>query len=309
MASPTPRRRAGQNPMILPLAGAAVLVLGAAIWFFTRSSAPPAPAAPVRPPGTIAVPVAARAITKGTELEGNGLIRPMYLRPEAVPEDAILQPNGILSRVTRQSLRPGEYFSEGKLAPPGAPRGFSGLLSPGHRMVVMDMGPLVGVAGQMREGDVVDIYALSAPALPAAGGRSASLNAVGNSVQPGGGGAIARAGAGAGGPPPTMSAVLIAQTVRVVNAPAAPPRTPPNRRAPPPPPLAALEVHEEDAPQLQIAIHAGQRLQVVYKPFAEARRVSEATPADDRVVRAVADRQVIEVIEGTDRRITRSVMD
>ncbi|MBB1160427.1 Flp pilus assembly protein CpaB [Aquariibacter albus] len=308
MATTPQRRRRGPNPLLLPLAGAAVLALGAALWFFTRNTAPPAPATPPRPPGTIAVPVAARAISKGTEMEGNGLIRPMYLRPEAVPEDAILQPNGILSRVTRQALRPGEYFSEGKLAPPGAPRGFSGLLAPGHRMVVMDMGALTGVAGQMREGDVVDIYALSAPAAP--GGRgSGSLNAVGNSVQPGAGGAINRGGAAAGGPPPTMSAVLIAQNVRVVNAPPAPPRTPPNRRNPPPAPLAALEVHEEDAPQLQIAINAGQRLQVVYKPFAEARRVSESTPADDRVVRALRDPKLVEVIEGTERRMTTAVMD
>lgn len=300
------RRRRGPNPLILPLAAVGVLLAGAAVWYFTVGRKPPPPAGPVRPPGTIAVPVAARAINKGTEMEGPGLIRPMYLRPEAVPDDAILQPNSVLSRVTRVSLRPGEYFSESKLAPPGAPRGFSGLLSPQHRMVVMDMGNLMGVIGQMREGDVVDIYSFSAPNVAAPARRGGST-AVGNSVQPGAGGAINRGGAAAG-PPPTFSAVLIAQNVRVVNPPPRPPARR-DRRNPAPPPVAALEVHEDDATQLQIAINTNQRLQVVYKPFAEARRVSENTPEDDRVTRAYRDPKLIEIIENTDRRVTTAVMD
>lgn len=298
------RRRRGPNPLILPLTVLGLALAGAAVWYFTVGRKPPPPSAPPRPPGTIAVPVAARAISKGTEMEGPGLVRPMYLRPEAVPDDAILQPNGVLSRVTRVSLRPGEYFSEAKLAPPGAPRGFSGLLAPHHRMVVMDMGNLMGVIGQMREGDVVDIYSFSAPTAGAAPRRSA--NALGSSVQPGGGGLVNRGGAG--GPPPTFSAVLVAQNVRVVNAPPRPPAQR-NRRNPPPPPVAALEVHEDDAAQLQIAINTNQRLQVVYKPFAEARRVSEDSPEDDRVIRAFRDPKLIEIIERTDRRVTNAVMD
>lgn len=305
--SPLPRRKRGTSPLILPLAALVLAAVGGAIWYFTRGE-PARPAAPVRPAGTVAVPVAVRALPKGTEMEGPGLIRPMYLRPEQVPPDAILQPNSLLNRVTQVSLRPGEYFSESKLAPVGAPNGFSGLLRPGFRMVVMNAAALGGVSRFLREGDVVDIVATSGGAPGGRNRNNTNLVATGNSLQPGTAApSVRNAQANAANAATEQGLALVAQAVRVVIAPPPPPRQQQrNRRAPPPSQEMALEVHEDDAPTLQLAMVSGRVLQVVHRPFNDVERVD---PTEARLARMPRDPRVIEIIEGGGRRTVAASYD
>lgn len=307
MATAFKRRRSGPSPMILPLVAAVLVVGGAAAWWFTRDQAPARPAPAVRPAGTVAVPVAVRALPKGTEMEGPGLVRPMYLRPEQVPPDAILQPNNLLNRVTQVALRPGEYFSESKLAPVGAPNGFSGLLRPGFRMIVMNAGALGGVSRFLREGDVVDIVATSGGAAPGGARNNTNLVATGNSLQPGTPAPSVRNAQAPANAATEQGLALVAQAVRVVIAPPPPPRQQQrNRRAPPPSQEMALEVHEDDAPTLQLAMVSGRVLQVVHRPFNDLERVD---PTEARLSRMPRDPRVIEIIEGGGRRTVAASYD
>lgn len=287
----------------LLLALGVLILLGAGAYLYLKQ--PSAPRAEPQPNGTIAVPVAARALNKGTEMSGPGLIRPLYLRPEQVPPAALLKPNQINGRVTRESLRPGDYFSEHNLAPSGAPSGFSGLVSPGRRIVVVESTQIVGTAGFVREGDYVDILAMSQQGLgnaprPTGGGTTIE----GGGVQPGAGGAVA--GANAASRPqatgiPSVSATLLAEGARVVIAPARP-------TGPRQPHFTVLEMAPQEAHVTTLAMAAGQVLRLVYRPFNDETRVSrEVTVAEN--TRPPRDPRLVEVLDGVERTVVRATLD
>lgn len=279
-----------------------LLLIGAGIFLYWRDTG--RKPEPIRqPPGTITVPVAARALNKGTELAGSNLIRPMFLRPEQVPPAAILKPALIQGRVMREALRPGEYFSESSLAPSGAPAGFSGLVSPGRRIVVVDSTDIAGVQGFVREGDYVDILALSQAATGLNARRAAGTTVEGGGVQPGGGGAARRppAGAGAAAAIPTVTAALLAEGARVVVAPRGTPQ--PRTRQ-----YTVLEMSPQEAHVTTLAMSAGQILRLVYRPFNDESRVArDDGPA--AFTRPPRDPVVVEVIDGVNRSVVRTTLE
>ena len=291
----TARQRRDRNQRIALLTGA-VLLVGGGLWYLLRGEAR-APAVEKQPLGTIAVPVAAKPLPKGRELEGPGLIRPMYLRPEQVPPAALLKTNQIVSRVTRESLKAGDYFSEENLTAAGAPPGFSGLVRPGSRIVVIETTRIAGVVGYMREGDLVDVMALSqsggAGARPAGG---PTIEAGG--TQPGAGGQLAGGGTRAsGGALPGLTATLIAQGARVVIVPK------PGKNQ-----FAALEMAPDDAHLLTMVMSTNQVLHFVYRPFNDDTRVSPDNPALAET-RPPRDSRTIEMIEGVDRSVLRTTLN
>ncbi|HOX67305.1 MAG TPA: Flp pilus assembly protein CpaB [Burkholderiaceae bacterium] len=292
----TARQRRARNQRIVLLT-AAVLLVGGGLWYLLRGEER-APAAEKQPLGTIAVPVAARPLPKGRELEGPGLIRPMYLRPEQVPPAALLKTNQIVSRVTRESLKAGDYFSEENLTAAGAPPGFSGLVRPGSRIVVIETTRIAGVIGYMREGDLVDVMALSQSAgAGARPGGGPTIEAGG--TQPGSGGQAAGSGAarGGGGSLPGLTATLIAQGARVVIVPK------PGKNQ-----FAALEMAPEDAHLLTMVMSTNQVLHFVYRPFNDDSRLDADSPALAET-RPPRDSRTIEMIEGVNRSVLRTTLN
>lgn len=278
-----------------------LMLVGAAAYVYLKQ--PSAPAVQPQPKGTIAVPVAARALNKGTELEGAGKIRPMYLRPEQVPPAAILRTGQIQGRVTREALRPGDYFSESNLAPTGAPAGFSGLVSPGKRIVVIDSSQIIGTLGFVREGDYVDLLAISQRVVGGAGVRPpAGTTVQGGGSQPGAGGArSAPPPGGATGGNQSVTATLVAEAVRIV----IPPARPASRLQPH---FTVLEMAPQEAHVTTLAMAAGQLLRMVYRPFNDDSKVLPEHPVRENT-RPPRDPMMIEVLDGVERSIVRATLD
>ena len=279
---------------------ALLLLVGGGAYYYLAKPQPPK-AAP-QPNGTIAVPVAARAINKGTEMTGAGLIRPMFLKPEQVPPGALLRTGMIQGRVTREGMRPGDYFSESNLAPTGAPAGFSGLVSPGRRIVVIDSTNIVGTRGFVREGDVVDLLAITGGPGAVPPRRAAGTSMEGGGVQPGAAGAIRQPPANpAAGDLSATSATLVAEGARVVIPPAARPvRGQPH--------FTVLEMKPEEAHVATLVIATGQQMRMVYRPFNDSSVVLRHEPLEANT-RAPRDPLMVEMIDGVTRSVVRATLD
>jgi Flp pilus assembly protein CpaB len=299
-APSTLRARRARRQRILLILAALLLVGGAAYWYLYLRK-PKARIEP-QPPGTIAVPVAAKQLAKGIELAGAGLIRPMYLRPELVPPAALLKTSQVQGRVTREPLRAGDYFSEENLAPTGAPPGFSGLARPGKRIVVIESTAIVGALGYIRDGDHVDVLAIAQQGTRGAARPGQSNTTIaGGGVQPGAAGAVAggqTAGGASVGAIPAVSATLVAEGARVILVPK------PGKTQ-----FTVLEMEPQDAHVTTLAMASNQLLRFVYRPFNDESRVPRDLPRLATETRPPRDSRLVEVLNGTSRSIERTTLD
>lgn len=247
-------------------------ILAAAGYFLLKpSTAKKGP--PPRPAGTIAVPYARTNIGIGTKVNAN-MIGVRYMQPHEVPADAILTYNHFNARIATKLIEAGNYFRESNFAASGAPSSFSGIARPGHRIVVIPSKSII-TTGYLREGDAVDILALSR----AVGGRNTANQPAGTTIQgggtqPGGGGQNAArsvnarmASNGAAG----ARATLIAENARVVVAP---------RRGIDSENIV-FEMLPQDAHVTMLALGTGQRLQLVFRHFQDEDRITPEKPLAD----------------------------
>lgn len=292
------RRRGERDVRLLVVVGLLLLGAAGATWWTLRGRAP---APIVQPVGTIAVPVATRPLDKGLAMSGPGLIRPMFLAPEQVPPTAILSTSHIVGRVTRERLSAGEFFSDDKLAAAGAPSGFSGIVRPGARIVVIEVGKITGAVNYIREGDFVDVMALSNTGVPTRGRGPSGATVQGGGTQPGPDGrrVTGNAATGAAGAAiPGITATLIAQGARVVLVPGR------GRNEQ----FAALEMAPEDAHLMTMVMSTNQVLHFVYRPFNDLSRTPEDDPSA-RIKRPPRDSRLVEMIDGVNRSVVSTTLD
>lgn len=230
---------------------------------------------PPRPAGTVAVPYARANIGIGTKINFN-MVGVRYMQPHEVPFDAILTYNHLNARIATKRIEAGSYFRESDFAASGAPSSFSGIARPGHRIVVIPSKSII-TTGYLREGDAVDILALSS----SFGARSATTRGGGTTREGGGtqpgasgqninrGANTRMAAAGAAG----AKATLIAENAKVVVAPRKGRDTE----------NAVFEMLPQDAHVTMLALGSGQRLQLVFRHFQDEERITPAKPATDTV--------------------------
>lgn len=251
-------------------------LLAAAGYFLLKPSSAKKGPQP-RPPGTVAVPYARANIGIGAKVNFN-MVGVRYMPPHEVPFDAILTYNHLNGRIATRRIEAGGYFRESDFAPTGAPSSFSGIARPGYRIVVVPSSNII-TPGYLREGDMVDILALSAGAGGRRGGaanRPAATTIEGGGTQPGASGQNVnrRANTGITAGAVGASATLIAENAKVI----VPPTPQRGRRNPE---NAVFEMLPQDAHVTMLALGSGQRLQLVFRHFQDEERITPAKPITD----------------------------
>ena len=145
---------------IIILLAAAVLIVGGGLFYFMNQPEDEQPT--VQTEGRVAIPVAVRDLQRGTQLSTQ-VIRLDYLPPALVPEDAIISLDRFNRRVLSRNKRSGDYIRESDLGAYNAPGSYSGLITPGKRVIVMDATKITGAMGYLRVGDIVDVISISSP--------------------------------------------------------------------------------------------------------------------------------------------------
>ena len=117
------------------------------------------------PPGTVAVPAAAVAITTYTRVGLEHLVDPatqdlraVYLPEGSLFPETIVDPVKIVGRVLAADKKPGQLFSEGDFFPPGTREGIVAGIPRGKRAVRIDASKVNGIVGLGR-GDLFDLVA------------------------------------------------------------------------------------------------------------------------------------------------------
>ena len=165
-----PRRRSprGGPSLALPLIGLGVVaVLGLALiasslgWLEPREA--PAPAAP--PPGSVAVPVAARPLSAYHAIQLEDLLDPVtgQLAVIHLPEDSVLPetfvaPKDLLGRVLGRDKTPGRVFREPDFLPEGTRPGIVAGIPAGKVALRIEASKVTGTVG-LRRGDRFDLVA------------------------------------------------------------------------------------------------------------------------------------------------------
>lgn len=258
----------------------------------------------VRPKGTIAIPYAKTNINVGTRVDAR-MVGARFVKPHEVPSDAILAYSQFNFRIATRQIIAGSYFRESDFSAAGAPNSFSGIARPGHRIVVVPSTNLVDI-GYIREGDMVDILAISNPfaAMAAMRGARASAGATtiqGGGTQPGAGGQVLNRTTGpiAGMMNPDgMKATLVAENAKVVVAPQ-PRRGSQN---------VVLEMLPQDAHVTMLALGSGQNLRLVFRHFKDDGRITPDAPVTDTTY-IPRGANSVELIVGSNRRVQNIRME
>lgn len=127
------------------------------------------------PDGWIAVPISPRPIPAYTRVTGHYLTDPktgelavVYMPPQAIPKDAILNILKIRDRVLAQDKPALYYFKESDFLPEGSRPGIAGGTPEGKRAITLDASKLKGVH-DLAAGDHVDLLASVEVDMPGAG--------------------------------------------------------------------------------------------------------------------------------------------
>lgn len=105
---------------------------------------------------TVKVVVATIGIDAGAPLQSNMLGWANWPK-NAVPQGAFSDLKKPLGRVANTPIYPGEALLEVKLAPEGSGGGLSATIAPNKRAITLQVNEIVGVAGYIRPGSLVDV--------------------------------------------------------------------------------------------------------------------------------------------------------
>jgi Flp pilus assembly protein CpaB len=164
------------------LAGAALVLFGLGVF--------EPPQAPLRspPPGSIAVPVAARALPAYTEVRLEHLIDPAtgvlaaaYLPKDSLLPETLVDPGRLLGRVLAYDKPAGRVFSGADFLPEGTRPGLVAGIPSHKRALRIDASKLSGAVG-LRAGDRVDLVATRGVGRSAGAGGVAGALAVATRV-------------------------------------------------------------------------------------------------------------------------------
>jgi Flp pilus assembly protein CpaB len=259
-----------------------------------------------RPEGQVSVPYLKRNI-KLAERISNQDFTVRFYKPESVPVDAVIDVKKFVGRFATKPLLAGDYIKESDVSQAGAVAGYSGLVSPGKRLVVLDGNIFPGALSTIRIGDHIDLLAIGEPngasstAGGVGGGRTAEDSA--NSLQGGGAQpgdpnskarqrARARAGAG-GGRVGSASATLVAENALVL-------KTPDRDKTRN---FIVLEMEPQDAHVTTLMASAGATMRFVFRPFNDVVRHTEPEPVKvtTRLPKPAADPDAVMFIMGNVR--------
>jgi len=313
----TLRMRQRRRQRLFILAAAFLLLAAGAAWYWYSGTRSEPPRREQQPPGTVSIPIAGVDIPLGDSIRPQ-FLRNRYVTPAQVPSDAILRPQQLAGRVVVRRVPAGAYFTQGDLAPIGAPASLSGLAKPGMRIVVVEAEQLSAVPGYIKPGDRVDVLAIS----QGAGGtavsarlqrlRSSANTVEGGGSQPGDRNAlarqIARGQAGMVGADMQIVAKLVGEDAEVLQAPSVPPPAANRRARPPADRHLVLQMKPDDAHTTTLALAAGQGIRLVFRPFSERERVRAERPVDE-FTHVSVDARRIEVINGVSRGYEQTTLD
>ncbi|MBX3469840.1 MAG: hypothetical protein KF878_23440 [Planctomycetes bacterium] len=184
MIPPTTRRRSGPSFAAYALPAAAVLVVGAGglLWLGGVLSKKDGPRPLVQPPGTVAVPLSARAVKSYTMLtrddlwdSRNGRFAVTFVPPELVSPKMLTRMDQIIGRVLRVDKSPGYVFTEDDFLPKGTRPGVVAGIPAGKRALRLEAAKVQGLIG-LRPGDRFDLVST----VPIDPSRLAGRNAMPN---------------------------------------------------------------------------------------------------------------------------------
>lgn len=263
---------------------------------------------PERPPGQVAIPIVRQNLAPGTRLSQR-LIAIRYLPPREVPTDALIAPEQFMGRYITRSIAAGNYLRKEDVAAEGAPKGFSGLVKPGKRVVVLSAGLFPGSTASLNVGDRIDLLSIGDPLASTMQAKARSAADSANSVQ--GGGAHpgdpnalarqrARARAAGGNAIAATSATLIAENAEVM---AAPGRSRDTQ-------FVVLQMQPEDAHVTTLAAASGATMRIVFRPFNDETRLTPDKEAGTttRIPLPDPDPATVTIISGNQRSLQRTLL-
>jgi len=280
-----------------------LLLLGAGVFYFFSSKQEKKPANVSRPDGMVAVPVISREIPLGGRISTN-LFTVTFMKPEAVPADAILSVPEFLGRYVTRPLQEGNYIRVSDVASAGASGGYSALAKDGMRLVVLDSKMFPGSISSLRIGDRVDLLAIGSPTGLVRGatntGKSLADSGVtlqGGGSQPGDTNSNARknararaAAANNASAPFAASATLVAENAEVMRTPSKGVDTE----------YLVLQMNPQDAHVTTLMAATGTVMRVVFRPFNDETRLTQDMQAKitTRLPKPVEDPDAVLIIAG-----------
>lgn len=300
MAQQNLRARQKQRQRIIMIL-VVLLLIGAGAFYFLNAKQEKKPVNVARPDGMVAVPVVGREIPLGGRVSSN-FIRVTYMKPEAVPTDAILSVSEFVGRYVTRPLLEGNYIRVSDVASAGVSGGYSALAKDGMRLVVLDSKMFPGSIASLRVGDRVDLLAIGNPTglvSGSAAGKSLADSAVtlqGGGNQPGDPNSVAkknaraRAAAGSGVNPFAVSATLVAENAEVMRTPSKGVDTE----------YLVLQMNPQDAHVTILMAATGTVMRVVFRPFNDETRLTQDTQAKitTRLPKPVEDPDAVVIIAG-----------
>ena len=272
MAQQNTRAQQQRRQLIIILVVILIMAFGLFYFVLGGDAAKSKKAAPP-PEGKVAVPVLRQNFKMGQRISSQDF-RTSYFDPEGVPIDAVLKPGEIIGRFAARPLLAGNYIHEGDLTQPGANSGFSGIVAPGKRLVVIDGNLFPGALATLNVGDHIDLLAIGDPtgasSVTSGGGASRAarspVSIEGGGSQPGDPGARSRRRGNRGGSAVgAASATLVAENAVVIKT----PTRERNRN------FLVLEMEPQDAHVTTLMVSAGATMRYVFRPFNDEVRHTE----------------------------------
>lgn len=271
MAQQNSRAQQQRRQLIIILV--VILIMAMGLFYFVLSGdKAESRKAPQAPEGKVAVPTLKESFKMGQRISTKDY-RISYFDPKDVPIDALIQPKDFIGRFAAKPLLAGSYIHEDDVTQPGASANFSGIVSPGKRLVVIDGKLFPGALDVLNVGDHIDLLAIGEPnaaSAATAGSGDASLRWALGGTQPGnaGGDRPARRGRGRAATVSNASATLVAENAVVMKK----PTTRKNKN------FLVLQMDPQDAHVTTLMVSAGANMRYVFRPFNDEVRHTEPEP-------------------------------
>lgn len=254
-----------------------------------------------RPEGMVAVPTLIANLKLGERLSARSF-RVNFMKVEDVPPDAVLNPQDFVGRFATKPLLSGNYIKTNDISQQGANLGYSGLATPGKRLIVLDGAIFPGSISTLKIGDRIDLLAIGEPAgmAAAAKGKTLANSAVsveGGGSQPGDVNSkarqLARQKLAGGQTVSSATATLVAENAIVM-------KTPEKGKDSN---FIVLEMEPQDAHVTMLMATAGAVMRFVFRPFNEEVRhtIPEPVHVTTRLPKPASDPDAVTIISGNIR--------